>query len=113
MWWEAKQKQLTEAFREVSIGSASPGKSRRKSNRDSSVSDNEVSGDGRPSPKRNQRRKANKYRESLSSDNESGAESGLGMRQPKNNCVLAAKVTRRTNKQNATTTAVSSELMET
>jgi hypothetical protein len=112
MWWEAKQKQLTEAFREGSTGSLTPGKSRRKSNRDSSVSDNEVSGDGRPSPKRNQRRKT-KYQESLSSDNESGAESGLGMRQPQNNCVVGAKMTRRTNKQNVMTAAVNVELMET
>lgn len=111
MWWEAKQKQLTEALREGSTGSSSPGKSRRKSNRDSSVSDNEVSADGRPSPKRNQRRKA-KCQESLSSD-ESGAESGHGMKQPQNNCVMGAKVPRRTNKQNIPTAAISVEPMET
>ncbi|PNF16672.1 hypothetical protein B7P43_G05410 [Cryptotermes secundus] len=111
MWWEAKQKQLTEALREGSTGSSSPGKSRRKSNRDSSVSDNEVSGDGRPSPKRNQRRKA-KCQESLSSD-ESGAESAHGMKQPQNNCVMGAKVPRRTNKQNIPTAVISVEPMET
>ena len=69
MWWEAKQKQLSETF--------AGGKSRRKSNRDSSVSDNEIISDGRPSPKRTQRRKSS-HRESLSSDNESGAEGGMG-----------------------------------
>lgn len=110
MWWDAKQKQLTEALREGSAA-ASSGKSRRKSTRDSSVSDNELSGDGRPSPKRNQRRKG--YRqESLSSDNESGAESGVGKRQAQKNCAVGVKVPRRTSKQNIATAAVSMEPME-
>lgn len=112
MWWDAKQKQLTEALREGSTAAASSsGKSRRKSTRDSSVSDNELSGDGRPSPKRNQRRKAN-HQESFSSDNESGAESGVGKRQAQKNCAIGAKVPRRTNKQNIATAVISVEPME-
>jgi len=112
MWWEAKQKQLTEALREGSARGSSPGKSRRKSNRDSSVSDNELSSDGRPSPKRNQRRKTN-HQESFISDSESGAEGGVGMQQPHNNCAIGAKVPRRTNKQNMPMAAVNMEPMET
>ncbi|PSN40466.1 hypothetical protein C0J52_11618 [Blattella germanica] len=87
MWWEAKQKQLNEAF--------SGTKSRRKSHRDSSASDSDVPGDGRHP----HRRKANRS-ESISSDNESGAEAKM-------NC---AKLPRRTNKQNI---AVKVEAMET
>jgi hypothetical protein len=112
MWWDAKQKQLTEALREGSAAASSSGKSRRKSTRDSSVSDNELSGDARPSPKRNQRQKAN-HRESLSSDNESGAESGAGKRQALKNCMIGAKVPRRTNKHNVATAAIKVEPMET
>ncbi|XP_069692182.1 DNA-directed RNA polymerase III subunit RPC5 [Periplaneta americana] len=116
MWWDAKQKQLSEALKEGATGGSSPGKSRRKSNRDSSVSDNELSGDGRPSqkisPKRNQRRKSN-HRESFSSDNESGAEGGVGKKQPQNNCASGAKIPRRTNKQSIPATAIKVEPMET
>jgi DNA-directed RNA polymerase-3 subunit RPC5 len=107
MWWDAKHKQLLEALREGSTG-----KSRRKSNRDSSVSDNELSGDSRPSPKRNQRRRTN-HKESFSSDNESGAESGLGMKQPQNNCAVKAKASRRTKKQDIPKAAIQVEAMET
>jgi len=106
MWWDAKHKQLLEALREGSTG-----KSRRKSNRDSSVSDNELSGDSRPSPKRNQRRRTN-HKESFSSDNESGAESGLGMKQPQNNCAVKAKASRRTKKQDIPKAALQVEPME-
>ncbi|KDR19405.1 DNA-directed RNA polymerase III subunit RPC5 [Zootermopsis nevadensis] len=112
MWWDAKQKQLTEALREGSVAASSSGRSRRKSTRDSSVSDNELSGDGRPSPKRNQRRKAN-LQESLSSDNESGVESGVGKKQAQKNCVTGTKVQRRTSKQNVAMAAISAEPMET
>jgi hypothetical protein len=107
MWWDAKQKQLVEALREGSTG-----KSRRKSNRDSSVSDNELSGDGRPSPKRNQRRRTN-HKESISSDNESGAEGVLGMKQPQNNCAVKAKASRRTKKQDIPKATLKAEQMET
>ncbi|KAJ9580202.1 hypothetical protein L9F63_004145, partial [Diploptera punctata] len=95
MWWEAKQKQLREAF----AGS----KTRRKSNRDSSVSDNEITSDARPSPKRTSRRKSS-HRESLSSDNESGAEGAVGgMKEPKANC---AKIPRRTKQTSCSSAAI-------
>nr|CAD7586758.1 unnamed protein product [Timema genevievae] len=140
MWWESKQKQLSEALSES--GNNSLGKARRKSTRDSSIgssdsesgkprrrrslkeSDSEpnkpLKGKSRESdsdmgrPRQDKSRESNtgemvrpvrrkSHRESLSSDNESGAEGGARQKN-------GVKVQRRTKK---VAPAVKAEPMET